>query len=416
MSNEDAARILAVGTCDFDNFGDLLMLLVTEKYLRETTVRLTSAGTFGWPTVGLLGRQLGAYGPLLESERFDAVWSFGGETGVGYQLVEQLFSLTAPDDKYEEFMRAGPAERERIVRTPTGRARIICPHIPVPEAYPLNSRAVTVINSMGLSQLIRAGDVLLQGQVREPLAGWEWEQLISTLRDTTVISVRDQESSELLTALGVEHRLAPDVVHAIGLMHPIADRGRSDTAVFQIKSSLLSKLGVANVGAALLDSRQLQGFRIRVLQAGNLRDDDATESSEELVRHIKNIEPARDIELISERDPLALVEHIARAGIVIGSSHHLRVIASSYNVPRVSLSFLPIRVGYARLWDPAMPYDVSLHRLERAIENALASDGDRELGEHTKLLSNLAVENLDILFDQTMSLIGKKRDRAEAVN
>ena len=60
---------------------------------------------------------------------------------------------------------------------------------------------------------------------------------------------------------------------------------------------------------------------------------------------------AVDIEIVADRRPLALVEHIRRARVVVGTSLHVRIVAAAYGVPRVSLS-KPKPTRYAKLWDP----------------------------------------------------------------
>jgi hypothetical protein len=196
------------------------MLLITERYLQACDMNVVSAATFGWDVTAALGQRVHAYGPLLEENAFDVIWTVGGETSSGYQSVEELFRWTAPPDDYLEFEQSPPEHRERIVRRATGKERIVCTHIPSPIAYPLNSGAVTVVNSMGLSDLLRSGHTLLSGQKVKPLSGWEWEHLISMFRGGSLLSVRDKESSDILGALGVEHRLAPDIAHALRILRP----------------------------------------------------------------------------------------------------------------------------------------------------------------------------------------------------
>ncbi|SDU63242.1 hypothetical protein [Jiangella alkaliphila] len=61
-TSQERIRILAGGSLDVDNFGDLLFLLVTEKYLDGMVV---ATGPFGWDMMSILGRRVHAYTPLL---------------------------------------------------------------------------------------------------------------------------------------------------------------------------------------------------------------------------------------------------------------------------------------------------------------------------------------------------------------
>lgn len=71
MEKEIPTRILAGGSLDVDNFGDLLFLLVTERYLNDAPI--TPSGPFGWDMEPILGKHVHAYAPLLERQSFDVV-------------------------------------------------------------------------------------------------------------------------------------------------------------------------------------------------------------------------------------------------------------------------------------------------------------------------------------------------------
>jgi hypothetical protein len=57
-------RVLMVGAYERDNLGDLLFLLVTERYLPHAEI--VSAAPFGADMTTLLDRRVHAYGPLLQ--------------------------------------------------------------------------------------------------------------------------------------------------------------------------------------------------------------------------------------------------------------------------------------------------------------------------------------------------------------
>src|SRR6478735_9466048 len=156
----------------------------------------------------LLDRCVVALGDALTREEFDVIWTVGGQVGG-----------TTPESALR--MSKAPAEHDAFRATvPTS------PYIPTPGAFPRNAGAVSVLNSVGLT-----GAGVLPPHVRE--------EVVEVLRTTDVVSVRDRESSDFLTRIGVAHTLAPDVVHAIGLLEPHDPDPASDVAVVQVSTRLL---------------------------------------------------------------------------------------------------------------------------------------------------------------------------------
>ena len=80
-----------MGAYERDNFGDLLFLLVTERYLGGADV--VAAAPFAADMRQLLGRRIPAFGPLLRDEAFDAVWTVGGQ--VGRVDLERAYKMSA---------------------------------------------------------------------------------------------------------------------------------------------------------------------------------------------------------------------------------------------------------------------------------------------------------------------------------
>ena len=99
---------------------------------------------------------------------------------------------------------------------------------------------------------------------------------------------------------------------------------------------------------------------------------------------------------------MALVDHIRRARVVIGTSLHVRIVAAAYGVPRVSLA-KPKPTRYARLWDPGMPFGVALGELDAAVEAALERAARPEAAEHAQRLALAAHENLEQLARRVVS-------------
>ena len=369
-------RVLLVGAYERDNFGDLLFLLVTERYLEGADV--VAAAPFSADMRALLDRRIPAYAPLLRDESFDAIWTVGGQ--VGRVDLRRAYRMSAGREAWRAFEASPEPERGRILHAAVGGSSLVAPYIPLASAYPRNAGAVTVLNSVGI-----AGVRGLAPEHREPI--------VAALRGATSIAVRDGGSSRFLDDLGVEHRLAPDAVHALGVVDPYERDAAADVAIVQVSSARLRMLGHAQVGAALAGSVQLRGRPIRLLLAGTAPGHDAVEDYEAVVRAARRSARGIDIAILDDRRPLALAGHIRRARVVIGTSLHVRIVAAAYGVPRLSLpKFKPTR--YAKLWDPDMPFEVSLGELDAAVEAACARARRPEAAEHAERLALEAHEHL----------------------
>lgn len=391
---EGRPRVLLVGPYERDNLGDLLFLLVTERYLGEAET--VAAAPFAADMRALLDREVPAYGPLLERERFDAIWSVGGQLG-GVDL-RRAFRMSAPHDEYRAFLRASRrGSSVELLRRAAGGALPAWPYVPAPVAHPLNAGAITVVNSAGLGSLKRLEE--------RPRA-----ERLALLRGQTFVAVRDRASSELLSAAGVEHRLAPDAVHAISVLHPVVRAAGSDVAVFQASGSTLRALGIGEVAAALAASARLRGLRLRLLPAGTATGHDSLADYEQLARRLHRSAPWLDARIVRTRRPLELVDEIARARVVIGSSLHVRILACAYGVARLTLPRRKV-ADYARDWDSRMPSDVSLGALDAAIGEAMALADDPAAAAASAELSRRAHEDLTRLADE---VVRRARTETEA--
>ena len=370
-----APRVLLVGAYERDNFGDLLFLLVTERYLEGADV--VAAAPFSADMRHLLGREIPAYGPLLQADAFNAIWTVGGQ--LGRIDLRRAYRMSASPEAWRSFAAASEAEQADRLRREIGDAPIMSPYIPLPFAFPRNAGAVTVLNSVGVAGV----------RGIEPVRR---EAIVAALRGATSITVRDRGSSRFLTELEIEHRLAPDAVHALGVLDPRGRADAGDVAIVQISKSRLRLLGHAAVGAAIARSPQLARRPVRLMLAGTATGHDAIDDYELVRRAARGVE----IEILDERRPLELADHIRRARVVIATSLHARVVAAAYGVPRVSLA-KPKPTRYAKHWDPDMPFDVTLEGLDAAIAAACLRAADPAAVEHSERLALAAHENLEAL-------------------
>jgi hypothetical protein len=117
---------------------------------------------------------------------------------------------------------------------------------------------------------------------------------------------------------------------------------------------------------------------------------------EQVVRAARRAARGIDIDILHERRPLALADHIRRAWVAVGTSLHVRIVAAAHGVPRVSLA-KPKPTRYARLWDPDMPFGVGLDDLDGAIEAARARARTPAAHDHATRLAHAADANLSHL-------------------
>ncbi len=375
-------RILLVGAYERDNLGDLLFLLVTERYVAEAEV--VAAAPFAADMRALLDRRVHAYGPLLRDEPWDVVWTVGGQ--IGSIDLRRAYRLSASPEALARFDRANPLTRARILRRAVGGVRVEAPYIP-----DLTPGALTIVNSAGLSGI-------------RWLPAGRRDRLIALLRTRSSITVRDGASSRFLTNAGIEHDLAPDAVHAVNRLWPGERDPRSDVAVVQVSRGILAQLGLERLAAALAASPALAELRIRLLLAGTANGHDAAEDLERLAAAVRRAAPGRDIALLEARRPRELVEEIRRAKVVVASSLHVRIVAAAFGIGRVSL-VRPKTTRYARTWDADMPFDVGPDGLDAAVARAIARAEEPEAAAHAAGLSRLAHERLNALAHRALERV-----------
>ena len=183
----------------------------------------------------------------------------------------------------------------------------------------------------------------------------------------------------------------------------------SRLAVVQLSGAALRTLGHAEVAAALAGSRALRGLRIRLVAAGVARGHDSLADYALLMDELRRIDRGIDVAIAHERRPLAVVDRLRSARVVIGTSLHVRIIAAAYGVPRVTLT-RPKASRYAETWDPDMPHDVSLGALDGAVAAALA-EGARPAA-HAAALARRAHEHLTGLAGEVLALAESRRQAA----
>lgn len=390
-------RILGVGAYERDNFGDLLFQLITAEYLTDADV--VFAAPFAADMAALTGDHIPAFGPLLAAERFDAVWTVGGEVGATTVGFAHKAALGA--EEHARYKAADRAAQRRMLAEHMGPIPVESPYLPRVSAYPLNRAAASVITSVGVA-----------GVAGLPPA--RWASVTGILREATFLSVRDRMSSEVLTAAGIPHSLEPDLVHTIARTRPRrGDRG--DYVLFQIADNRLRRFPLDDVIRAIVESKVMTEHPVRLFLAGTAPLHDSVETYEKIIAGVRAVDPARRIEISTTRDPWDRVDEIAGAYAWAGSSLHGRIVAAAYGVPRVSIAKRKLD-EYAQTWDPDMPWGVTPATLDRSLLKAvrLVEKGEGDVGDE---LARRAHENMAaaVAHVTTLAEAGPAPDRLEQI-
>ncbi|MFV0374963.1 polysaccharide pyruvyl transferase family protein [Microbacterium sp.] len=351
-------RILCVGAYERDNFGDLLFQMVSDRYF--TGMDVVYAAPFASDMSELTGHHVPAFGPLLTTETFDAVWTVGGEVG---GTTNEYAYMTAFGWPAVRALEASPADQRRAqLAELQGPIPVESPYLPRASAYPGSLGAATVLNSVGLSRIAELAPIRKAG-------------LLGILREATRISVRDRLSSAFLESEDIAHTLDPDLVHALAVSRPRPDLVRGDYVLVQVSEPHLKKVSVEAFAQALIDGPVFRDNPVRLFLAGTAPGHDSVEAYQRIVELVLAADPERRITISQMRDPWDRVDEIAAAKLWVGGSLHGRIVACAYGVPRVSIAKRKLD-EYAQTWDDAMPWGVEPPTMAEAAETALAVTGD----------------------------------------
>lgn len=357
-------RILCVGAYERENFGDLLFQIITAQYLQDADV--VYAAPFDADMTDLLGFHVPAYGPLLENEDWDAVWTVGGE--VGGTGLDYAYRTAHGEEAYRAYTEMSPDERRALLSTENGSVPIESPYLPRMSAYARNRTSAAVMNSVGLAGIQSLGAVRKSG-------------MIGLLHEATSITVRDKYASAFLKKEGIAHALEPDLVHSISVTRPDAGKDRGDYVLLQASIAHLKKYGIPEFARAIVESDVLRENPVRLFTAGTAPGHDSFEMYEQILSLVKQADPERRITISHTIDPWERVDEIAGAKLWIGSSLHGRIISCAYGVPRVSFAKRKVD-DYIRTWDEEMPWGIDHLRMGSAAAHALTLEDDGRGAEY----------------------------------
>lgn len=379
-------RILAIGAYERDNFGDLLFLYVLRKLI-DNKAEVIASSIIAADTEPINGEFVLPYDILLKNHTFDGVYVAGGEVGA-VDIVSGL-TMDISSKEYQTILRNKP-DLNTIVEFYTGISQNREEHAYIPDLqkYPLNKHTPLIINSVGLSNI--AG-----------LSGDFLQRTISVLRNAAV-SVRENNSQKIMEKNKIASSLSPDVVHTINLFHP-KHSSTKRYFTFQINTELIktSRYSPKKIAVILQQISHALKADVRLFLAGTAAFHDDERTYKQIVQAFKLIEHKYAISITTDRNPLCLVDEISGSVLWIGTSLHGRIIAASYNVPRISL--LNKKVSrYAESWDNDYPHGVAIDAVLSTVEAAVKTPADPKLANK---LAKQAQRN----FSQLIKPVFKKK-------
>lgn len=391
----DKKQFAFIGAYERDNFGDLLFPWVTARLLEDVEPTLLAA--YDGTVDGLVGHTVRSRADILPDSNFDALWTVGGEIASATGSIALQYAFDVPTDE----QRRQAAEQEFA-------------YIPRPSQFASTLNTPLVINSAGLAST-------------GPLAPEEIIALENTLREADFIGVREQASSDYLTSLGIDHTMAPDVVSTIRDLHPKASP--SGHIAVQLNDVMITTTGPSALAEALHAGAE-PAADIVLFAAGIAANHDSWEQLAAVQDALGAL--GRTATLFTERAPLAIVDLVSSARLVVATSLHCRIVACAYDVPRVSLENAKVTT-YARTWDTEPPFDVAISELAQAIQGELNSTW--EIGEQLALTARQAtadayrqsliadtrrsarrLDALTLRLDQLNDLLAGVRNQAQGLN
>ncbi|ODT42414.1 MAG: hypothetical protein ABS62_03150 [Microbacterium sp. SCN 70-200] len=390
-----------LGAYERDNFGDILFLERTERYLAHSGVVALPLTPFKSTPELLSRRPAHTLTEASENGHLDGVWTVGGE--VAGVAMYAAYGMLGTLQQSAGFSDAPRRVRRRIIRDESGARLTDLAYLPRMSSRGVLRPLPLVVNSVGLS-----GIRSLQRDMRASAE--------TALREADFVSVRDKSSSALLDELGVPHRLAPDLVHTLRLDHETwASPQARETArhsghvIVQMSEAVLSGR-TDELANALLDAPALAGRELRFLPAGTAPRHDSIELYAAVIQAMKSRNPALDASVSTAVSALEKAREIATSSLVLGTSLHAMIISMSFDVPHVGLEIEKV-ARYASAWTDPMPTRVRINDLSSAVDRALALEARSRDASTGVKLAHAAANNMQDAISAIVSGISDSGDR-----
>ena len=344
-------NILAIGAYDRDNFGDYLFLELLRRALPEDNI---IAGSYIYATIPEYKLATLPYEFVLRNYTVDAVWVVGGE--VGGVNINNALAMSLRDE-----MSASRKYIEKLAGVPTKKYKFA--YLPDISVYNEDKSTPLIINSVGLSHapLTPYAEKILQ------------QAVFSSVRDNASYSL----VSSKLASTPPPVRVAPDAVHTLSLYYEPSPASREHRyIIFQANRDYIDRHSVKAITQVLSELYQNTKLEVILLAAGTAFGHDDLNKLKRIHANLSKLSVQSSV--FVNRDPLKIVDLISNATLAIGTSLHVRVVAESYGVSRISLENQ--KVGrYVASWDNSFPYNIPLADIPYTVDQMTFSKNTSKL-------------------------------------
>lgn len=352
--------ILTIGAYERDNFGDLLFLLVFEYICKKRNINLVLGSCIESDMKDYFGKYVFPYHFLLSNYSYDTIWVVGGEIGgCTSQMAVEMSIQNTYLDRYQCMEQSA---RNLLNEYLTGEKSDHLAYLPNIMKYKKNRNTPFIVNSVGGFESLEQNTDLVVMQ-----------NTINVLKNAQAVSVRSIPSFEYLSRQGINAVLVPDSVHALSFFYSPERPIVEEYFLFQVSKFFFDTYGIEIIAKSLYEIIQKYDCQIYLFSAGNANHHDSLEIYEYLKKYIQEKYSEVRIHIVYENNPLKRVNWIAFSKLAIGSSLHVRIIAITYNVPRVGLMLEKLN-QYSETWDPVFPYAVVPSILLKECQKALEID------------------------------------------
>jgi polysaccharide pyruvyl transferase WcaK-like protein len=379
------------GAFDRHNFGDMLFAHVVARLLAERSAEIEPV------FAGCAQRDLRAYGghDIASLAQLAARWRdepvmlihAGGEL-LTCDAWEAAVMLNSPEEAQACIARYGSraSDRRAWARSMLG-TDALAPYVIGGETF---SHAASIcFNAIGGASL----------ESRDPAVR---DEVLTKLRASQILTVRDTQTQATLRAAGIDAPLVPDPASMVAALfderiqsqanhNAVADMRRAFPRGYlavQFSADFGDDATLAHIARQLDLLGEASGLGIVLFRAGAAPWHDDIAVYERVARHMRHATVKR-FESLNVWDICAL---IARSEGFAGSSLHGRIVAMAYGLPRVNILHPDeaARSGkqhaYASTWEDAhAPNVVAVDQLSAAMREALSADREALAHLATKL-------------------------------
>lgn len=370
-------RGLAIGAFERDNFGDTLFLYVLQNAFPQH--KFVPVSTF--ETTLPDGQIVNRLSDLINDD-WDFIWTVGGEVGAVSVIDALRMSLPQSVGKVvEPSKHLAPSFFPKLV---SGRNADSPAYLWDSDMKDRKNRIKLIANSIGVSRLKEFSGTTVALETYKSLSIADW------------VGVRDEKSLSFLKSSQIDSVLAPDVVHIARYVPNLFVKKRdfeTGMIIFQINEHLVNLWSTRSVSNALIELISNFDMDICLVAAGIATGHDCFASLAEICALTNAKLHNRRVMIETSRDPIKISNLIINSQIWIGSSLHGRILATTFDIPRVSL--LNDKVSpYCSKWDPILPHGVELNSLIDSTRKAVVCANYAAVKQSTEIVSQLARTNL----------------------